>query len=140
MAFHLALVFQEEVIVGRCEGATIPEWHVSGKAVWPEKWWDMYKTKGGQSFDPVMIAAANHDLDGLANILEAEGVTVRRPEVMNGDYAQGYSTPDFTCKSKRSLIWYCYEHELFPFPPPRSLLIVVYCQVDCMQPCLAMSF
>lgn len=40
----------EEVIVGRVEGATIPEWHVSGKAVWPTKWWDMYKTKGGQPF------------------------------------------------------------------------------------------
>lgn len=40
----------EEVIVGRVEGATIPEWHVSGKAVWPEKWWEMYKTKAGQPF------------------------------------------------------------------------------------------
>jgi len=40
----------EEVIVGRVEGATIPEWHVSGKAVWPNKWWDMYKTKSGQLF------------------------------------------------------------------------------------------
>lgn len=40
----------EEVIVGRVEGSTIPEWHVSGKAVWPTKWWDMYKTKSGQPF------------------------------------------------------------------------------------------
>jgi glycine amidinotransferase len=40
----------EEVIVGRVEGSTIPEWHVSGKAVWPNKWWDMYKTKAGQPF------------------------------------------------------------------------------------------
>lgn len=45
----------EEVIVGKVEGATIPEWHVSGKAVWPEKWWDMYKTQSGQSFPPEMI-------------------------------------------------------------------------------------
>ena len=45
----------EEVIVGRVEGSTIPEWHVSGKAVWPEKWWDMYKTQSGQSFPPEMI-------------------------------------------------------------------------------------
>ncbi len=35
----------EEVIVGRVDHATIPEWHVSGKAVWPDKHWDMYKTK-----------------------------------------------------------------------------------------------
>lgn len=60
----------------------------------------MYKNKGGQSFDPGMIAAAGKDLDGLAKILEAEGVKVRRPEVMKGDYAQGYNTPDFTCKSE----------------------------------------
>jgi glycine amidinotransferase len=45
----------EEVIVGRVDGATIPEWHVSGKAVWPEKWWDMYKTQSGQSFPMEMI-------------------------------------------------------------------------------------
>lgn len=45
----------EEVIVGKVEGATIPEWHVSGKAVWPERWWDMYKTQSGQSFPPEMI-------------------------------------------------------------------------------------
>lgn len=44
------LPFQEEVIVGRVEGSAIPEWHVSGKAVWPPKWWDMYKTKSGQPF------------------------------------------------------------------------------------------
>lgn len=40
----------EEVIVGRIDGATIPEWHVAGKAVWPAKHWDMYKNKAGQSF------------------------------------------------------------------------------------------
>jgi glycine amidinotransferase len=38
------------VIVGRVDGATIPEWHVSGKAVWPSGHWDMYKTKAGQPF------------------------------------------------------------------------------------------
>ena len=36
--------------MGRVEGSAIPEWHVSGKAVWPPKWWDMYKTKSGQPF------------------------------------------------------------------------------------------
>lgn len=51
----------EEVIVGKVEGATIPEWHVSGKAVWPEKWWDMYKTQSGQSFPPEMINKGVYD-------------------------------------------------------------------------------
>ena len=40
----------EEVIVGRVDDATIPEWHVSGKAVWPAKHWDMYKNHVGESF------------------------------------------------------------------------------------------
>lgn len=40
----------EEVIVGRVDGATIPEWHVSGQAVWPAKHWDMFKTRVGQPF------------------------------------------------------------------------------------------
>ena len=40
----------EEVIVGSVEGATIPEWHVSGKAVWPEKHWDFFKQKAGEPF------------------------------------------------------------------------------------------
>lgn len=40
----------EEVIVGSVEGATIPEWHVSGKAVWPQKHWDLFKLKAGEPF------------------------------------------------------------------------------------------
>lgn len=109
----------EEVIVGRVEGATIPEWHVSGKAVWPEKWWDMYKTQSGQSFPPEMInkgrvaqpapctplfitlfllfITASHELNNFAKILEAEGVKVRRPEVTAEDFSQPYVTPDFEC-------------------------------------------
>ena len=50
----------EEVIVGRVDGATIPEWHVSGKAVWPERWWDMYKTKAGQPFPLDLIKRGMH--------------------------------------------------------------------------------
>ncbi len=45
----------EEVIVGRVDGATIPEWHVSGKAVWPTKHWDMYKNKSGQPFPAELL-------------------------------------------------------------------------------------
>jgi glycine amidinotransferase len=89
----------EEVIVGRVEGATIPEWHVSGKAVWPDRHWDMYKTKSGQPFPKELMIKAAEELDNFAKILEAEGVTVRRPEVMKGDYAQPYSTPDFKCQN-----------------------------------------
>jgi len=37
------------------------------------------------------------DLDNFAKILEAEGVTVRRPEVTKEDFSQPYVTPDFEC-------------------------------------------
>ena len=68
-----------EVIVGCVGDATVPEWHVSGKAVWPQKHWDFFKNKAGQSFPPELMAKAAQELDGFARILEAEGVTVRRP-------------------------------------------------------------
>ncbi len=103
----------EEVIVGRVEGATIPEWHVSGKAVWPRKWWDMYKTKAGQPFPKELIDKATIELNNFAKILEAEGVKVRRPEVGPGDFAQPYDTPDF--KSNNGLY----------AAMPRDILIVV---------------
>ena len=41
---------------------------------------------------------AAEELDNLAAILEAEGVTVRRPEVKPGDFAQPFKTPDFESK------------------------------------------
>ncbi|KUF95565.1 Serine/threonine-protein phosphatase [Phytophthora nicotianae] len=52
----------EEVIVGRVEGATIPEWHVAGKAVWPDKHWDMYKTKAGKPFPKNLMEGAPRSL------------------------------------------------------------------------------
>ena len=64
----------EEVIVGRVEGATIPEWHVSGKAVWPTKHWDMYKTQSGKPFPAWLMKKGAEELDNFAKILEAEGV------------------------------------------------------------------
>jgi len=89
----------EEVIVGRLDGATIPPWHVAGKAVWPKKWWDMYKTQSGQSFPPELIAKGTEELENFVHILEHEGVTVRRPEVGPGDFSQSYKTPDFECQN-----------------------------------------
>ena len=108
------------MIVGSVQGATIPEWHVSGKAVWPSKYWDMFRSKSGQQFPAELImkgkneniprvkrktvlltgttnvvCVAAQELDGFAKILEAEGVIVRRPDVGPGDFGQSYETPDF---------------------------------------------
>lgn len=90
----------EEVIVGRVDGATIPEWHVAGKAVWPNKWWDMYKTKSGQPFPKELMEGAAKELDYLAEVLEGEGVIVRRPEASDNYFNQSVETPDFEAKSQ----------------------------------------
>ena len=83
----------EEVIVGILDGATIPQWHVSLQATMPERHYGMYRTMGGQSFPRDLVAAGNRELDELVHILEAEGVTVRRPDPV--DYSRGFSTPEW---------------------------------------------
>lgn len=85
----------EEVIVGRVEGATVPEWHVSGKAVWPEAAAPLFRNHAGEPFPQKYIDAARDELDGLAATLEGEGVVVRRPDVQEGDFATPVVTPDF---------------------------------------------
>ena len=50
------------------------------------------------------------ELDEFSRILEAEGVTVRRPEPI--DFSQGYQTPDFTSPSGFNAV-------------PRDLLLVI---------------
>ena len=84
----------EEVIVGCVGDATFPEFHVSNKAVIPEKQWGTFKNKAGQSFPPELMRKAAEELDGFQKILEAEGVTVRRPSIERGDFSAPFRTPD----------------------------------------------
>ncbi|CCI43463.1 unnamed protein product [Albugo candida] len=90
----------EEVIVGRVEGATIPEWHVAGKAVWPPKWWNMFKNESGHQFPSDLIKGAQAELDHLAKVLQDEGVVVRRPSTQPKDFSTPIQTPDFKCSSQ----------------------------------------
>ncbi|CAN0540188.1 unnamed protein product, partial [Ectocarpus sp. 12 AP-2014] len=93
----------EEVIVGRVDDATIPEWHVSGKAVWPAKHWGMYKEHAGESFPRELEIKGEQtaeELDNFSRVLEMEGVTVRRPEIRPGDFDRPVSTPDFESVSQ----------------------------------------
>ena len=55
----------EEVIVGCVGDATIPEFHVSNKAVIPENYWGMFKNKAGQSFPPELMLKAAEELNGF---------------------------------------------------------------------------
>jgi glycine amidinotransferase len=87
----------EEVVVGVVDGACIPPWHVALKATMPESQWQFFIDHGGKPFPEHQVAAARKDLEGFVRRLEAEGVTVRRPEVV--DYARPFSTPDWECES-----------------------------------------
>lgn len=83
----------EEIIVGVVDGACVPTWHVTLQATMPGNQWDFYKKNGGKPFPGEKIAAAKKDLEEFVHILEAEGVTVRRPDAI--DYTRGYSTMDW---------------------------------------------
>jgi len=87
----------EEVIVGVIDGAAIPSWHVTLKATMPSLHWHMYQQGGGQPFSKELIAAARQDLDKFVHILEAEGVTVRRPDPI--DYTKSFATPEWSSSS-----------------------------------------
>ena len=69
----------EEVIVGVIDGATVPAWDVTLEATMPSQHKSFFQTYAGQSFPTDLMAAARAELEELVHILEAEGVTVRRP-------------------------------------------------------------
>ena len=88
----------EEIIVGLLDGAVIPPWDVIMEAVVHEKeLWEFYQKFGGNPWPQELIEAAQKDLDEYIHILEAEGITVRRPTPY--DFSKPYSTPDFSIKS-----------------------------------------
>ena len=82
----------EEVIVGHAENACVPEWHPVLQATMPARHWNFFRQNGGQPFPAELIAAAERELHVFCRELEAQGVTVRRPEPV--DWQQSYSTPD----------------------------------------------
>jgi len=83
----------EEVIVGLIEGAVIPSWHISLQATMPEDQWPFFQKFGGRSFPGEKIDLARKNLDEFVHILESQGVTVRRPDVI--DHNAPYSTPEW---------------------------------------------
>jgi glycine amidinotransferase len=84
----------EEVIVGIVAGASFPPWHVAVDAVLPANQRARFKRDAGRSFPAERIAAARRELDELSATLEAEGVTVRRPEPR--DQRRPFGTPGWT--------------------------------------------
>lgn len=72
----------EEVIVGRLEGMTIPSNHVVVTCNVPGVTGKIFGLFAGRRFPQIMLKPAQQELDGLIKLLEAEGVVVRRPEIM----------------------------------------------------------
>ena len=84
----------EEVIVGRLEGATIPSPHISytynqSRLV---RW--LYRPFAGRHYPGFMVKRAQAELDAFIRILEAEGVTVRRPEIL--EFKTRFKTPNWS--------------------------------------------
>lgn len=87
----------EEVIVGRVEGATVPPYDVALASCLSDEQRQFFRSNAGKSFPDERIKAAAAELEELCHILEAEGIKVRRPDLV--DFSKPYSTPHWTCKN-----------------------------------------
>jgi glycine amidinotransferase len=73
----------EEVIVGRLEGATIPPAHPSVTFNIPRIGAKLLPLFSGRHYPKVVVKRAQKQLDDFVRLLEAEGVRVRRPDVVD---------------------------------------------------------
>lgn len=101
----------DEVVVGVLNGGVVGSWQDSMRATLPKSSWQMFRERGGSPFPSDLVSMAQWELDGFADRLAREGVTVVRPEPV--DYRIGYATRDWAC-----------EGGLYA-AMPRDLLIVV---------------
>ena len=84
----------EEVIVGRVEGVSIPPMSIEVKTNVNSEWWDFFEKNYGKSFPKEHLKKATEEIEELCNILQHEGVIVRRPAIL--DHSKAYNTPDFS--------------------------------------------
>jgi glycine amidinotransferase len=73
----------EELIVGRPENALVPNFTIEVKANTHQKYWPFYQQYGGKPFPAEHIEKAVKQMDEFCNILKHEGVTVRRPKILD---------------------------------------------------------
>ncbi|MDJ0713182.1 MAG: amidinotransferase [Prochloraceae cyanobacterium] len=86
----------EEIIVGRLEGAIIPPYHPTVTYNIPPTTARLYRFFAGRGYPQFLIDKAQQELDEFIHILEAEGVVVRRPEIIEG--SRQYKTPNWKSK------------------------------------------
>lgn len=73
----------EEVIVGRLEGSTVPSVHVTVTYNLPPLISRLYRIAAGQRYPKWLERKAQAELDQFIGILQGEGITVRRPSLVN---------------------------------------------------------
>lgn len=76
----------EEVIVGRLEHAMLPDSQIINKHTFPPSDSSLIQEileLGGVPYPPDMIQAAQKCLDRFIEILESEGIVVRRPDIVD---------------------------------------------------------
>jgi glycine amidinotransferase len=100
----------QEVIVGRVEGAAIPQFEANVKVDLLPKYWDVFQQYGGHPFPEDWVEAAAKELNEFCRVLEGEGIIVRRPDII--DSSQPYKTPDFEASGMYAAM-------------PRDVLIVI---------------
>ena len=83
----------EEVIVGHPIDAHVAKCDIEVQAGTHKNQWPLYREQGGQPFPAEQVNQIAKEVDELCRVLEREGVTVRRPAVV--DLSEEYSTPDF---------------------------------------------
>src|SRR5439155_24538637 len=87
----------EGVVVGRLEGAAAPPSHVTMVGNLPAKAARLYPLLAGRRYRRVLLKPAQRELEGFVRLLEAEGIKVRRPDIV--DFARRFSSPDWTSNS-----------------------------------------
>jgi len=83
----------EEVVVGRLEGAAAPPSHVTMVGNLPRRAARLYPLLAGRRYPRILVRPAQRELDGFVRLLESEGVTVRRPDIV--DFSAGFGSPNW---------------------------------------------
>ncbi|NIO06888.1 MAG: amidinotransferase [Deltaproteobacteria bacterium] len=86
----------KEVIVGRLEYATIPNNHVLFTQSLPSTAAKLYRPIAGRLYPKLIVEPAQQELNEFIHILEAEGITVRRPDVL--DFSKPFRSPHWKAK------------------------------------------
>ena len=86
----------EEVIVGSLEGAVMPPSHITVTRTIPPLAAQLYRLFGGHRYPRIMVEAALRELEGFVKLLQAEGITVKRPDTM--DFTVRARTPFWNSK------------------------------------------